>query len=59
MSLAALAMLGLLILSEKQILPLGWTWLLLLGTFLTFTIGWLFGKKAENDANFEGKCHAQ
>jgi SSS family transporter len=47
MGLAALGMLGLLILSEKQILPLGWTWLLLLGTFLTFTTGWIFGKKAE------------
>jgi SSS family transporter len=47
MTLSALAMLALLILSEKQIIPLGWTWLLLLGTFLTFTTGWIFGKKAE------------
>ncbi|MEW6658757.1 MAG: sodium/solute symporter [Thermodesulfobacteriota bacterium] len=45
MTLAALGMLVLLILSEKQILPLGWTWLLLLGTFVTFTTGWIFGKK--------------
>jgi SSS family transporter len=44
MVLTALLMLVLLILSEKNILPLGWTWLLLLGTFLTFSIGWLFGK---------------
>lgn len=43
MLLAALLMLTLLILSETQILPLGWTWLLLLGTFLTFTLGWLGG----------------
>jgi SSS family solute:Na+ symporter len=47
MSLAALGMLGLLILSEKQIFPLGWTWLLLIGTFLTFATGWIFGEKAE------------
>ena len=46
MTLAALSMLVLLILSEKQILPLGWTWLLLIGTFLTFATGWIFGKKA-------------
>jgi len=45
MALSALAMLALLILSEKRIIPLGWTWLLLLGTFLTFTTGWLFGVK--------------
>jgi SSS family solute:Na+ symporter len=47
MTLAALIMLALLILSETKIVPLGWTWLLLLGTFLTFTTGWLFGEKAE------------
>lgn len=50
MSLSALGMLVLLILSEKQIFPLGWTWLLLIGTFLTFTTGWLFGKKEESAA---------
>jgi solute:Na+ symporter, SSS family len=46
MTLAALLMLALLILSEKGIIPLGWTWLLLLGTLLTFGIGWMFGEKA-------------
>jgi Na+/proline symporter len=46
MTLAALGMLALLILSEKRLVPLGWTWLLLIGTFLTFATGWLFGKKA-------------
>ena len=45
MTFSALAMLILLILSEKNIFPLGWTWLLLMGTFLTFTTGYLFGKK--------------
>jgi Na+/proline symporter len=47
MALAALGMLVLLILSEKNLVPLGWTWLILLGTLLTFGIGWVFGKKAE------------
>jgi SSS family transporter len=46
MTLSAFGMLVLLILSEKQIFPLGWTWLLLIGTFLTFATGWIFGKKA-------------
>jgi len=50
MALSALGMLVLLILSEKQIFPLGWTWLLLIGTFLTFATGWIFGKKAESAA---------
>jgi len=48
MTLAALGMLVLLILSEKDIFPLGWTWLLLMGTFLTFATGWIFGEKGEN-----------
>ena len=48
MALSALGMLVLLILSEKHIFPLGWTWLLLIGTFLTFATGWIFGKKAES-----------
>jgi SSS family solute:Na+ symporter len=50
MTLAALGMLVLLILSEKDILPLGWTWLLLIGTFLTFATGWIFGTKPESAA---------
>jgi SSS family transporter len=45
MTLSALLMLVLLILSEKQLVPLGWTWLLLLGTGLTFGAGWIFGEK--------------
>ena len=45
MAFSALGMLVLLILSEKNIIPLGWTWLLLIGTFLTFATGWIFGKK--------------
>jgi solute:Na+ symporter, SSS family len=48
MTLATLGMLVLLILSEKGIFPLGWTWLLLLGTLMTFGLGWLFGKKGES-----------
>ncbi len=50
MAFSALGMLALLILSEKGIFPLGWTWLLLIGTFLTFAAGWLFGTKAETAA---------
>jgi SSS family solute:Na+ symporter len=48
MVLAALGMLVLLILSEKNIFPIGWTWLLLIGTMLTFTTGWVFGEKGDN-----------
>ncbi len=43
---SAAAMLVLLILSEKNIFPLGWTWLLPMGAGLTFATGWLFGKTA-------------
>jgi SSS family solute:Na+ symporter len=50
MALSALGMLVLLVLSEKNIVPLGWTWLLLIGTFLTFATGWLFGQKPEDNA---------
>ncbi len=46
MLLAALAMLALLILAETGVIALGWTWLLLLGTLLTFAGGWLSGSRA-------------
>jgi SSS family transporter len=46
MTVSALAMLVLLILSDKGIVPLGWTWLLLIGTCMTFATGWIFGKNA-------------
>lgn len=39
----ALANLTLLILSEKKILPLGWSWLVILGTAGTFALAWLLG----------------
>jgi SSS family transporter len=55
MALAALGMLVLLILSEKNIFPLGWTWLLLIGTFLTFATGWIFGEKAEGTTDLPPK----
>lgn len=35
----------LLVLSEKQILPMGWTWLVILGTAGTFTLGYLWGER--------------
>ena len=55
MALSALGMLVLLILSEKRIFPLGWTWLLLISTFLTFATGWIFGKKAERAPDLPAK----
>lgn len=50
---SALGMLILLILSEKQIFPLGWTWLLLLGCGLTFAAGWIFGESGESAADLK------
>ena len=55
MTASALGLLVLLILSEKNIVPLGWTWLLLIGTLLTFATGWLFGEKAESAADLVPK----
>jgi SSS family solute:Na+ symporter len=52
---SALGMLILLILSEKGIFPLGWTWLLLIGTLLTFATGWIFGEKAGSPADLPPK----
>lgn len=49
MFLAALAMLLLLVLSEKKIIPLGWTWLLLLGTLITFSLGWWWGQQGQDN----------
>ncbi|HRY30675.1 MAG TPA: hypothetical protein P5079_11645, partial [Elusimicrobiota bacterium] len=43
MTLSAGAMFVLLVLSEKHILPLGWSWLVILGTLVTFSAGWLLG----------------
>ncbi len=41
MTASAVLMLTLLILSEKQIVPLGWTWLVVLGTVGTYGGAWL------------------
>jgi solute:Na+ symporter, SSS family len=46
MVFSAAAMLTLLILSEKKIIPLGWSWLVILGTVMTFSGGWMFGTKS-------------
>jgi SSS family solute:Na+ symporter len=40
---SAALMLVLLVLSEKEILPIGWSWLVILGTLLTFTGGHVLG----------------
>lgn len=45
---SAVGMLILLILSENKIIPLGWTYLLVMGTVLTFSIGWIFGENEKN-----------
>jgi hypothetical protein len=37
---SAAAMGVLLLLSEKGIFPLGWSWLVILGTLATFAVGW-------------------
>jgi Na+/proline symporter len=39
MTMSAVAMATLLVLSELKILPLGWSWLVILGTILTFSAG--------------------
>ncbi len=45
---SSLAMLTLLILSEKKLIPLGWTYLLVMGTVLTFSVGWILGENEKN-----------
>ena len=40
---SALCMAVLLVLSEKKIIPIGWSWLILFGTALTFGLGYLLG----------------
>jgi SSS family solute:Na+ symporter len=47
---SAAAMLALLVLSEQGIIKLGWSWLLIFGTALTFGIGWASGERAPADA---------
>ncbi len=41
---SAVGMLVLLVLSEKKIIPLGWTYLLVMGTVTTFATGWILGE---------------
>jgi Na+/proline symporter len=47
MAVSAALMFVLLVLSEKGVLPLGWSWLVILGTLLTFAAGYAFGSPAE------------
>src|SRR5262249_45446606 len=47
MAASAVMMFVLLILSEKGIFPLGWSWLVILGTLVTFAGGWVFGPVLE------------
>lgn len=46
---SALLNLGLLLLSEKGILPLGWSWLVILGTAVTFGLGYGLSPKKEGE----------
>jgi solute:Na+ symporter, SSS family len=47
MTASAGTMLALLILSEKKVLVLGWSWLVILGTLLTFGLAWALGPALE------------
>jgi len=44
----------LLILSEMGIVPLGWTWLLLIGTVGTFAVGYAFGPRMDQTLISQG-----
>ena len=46
MILSALAMAALLALSEKGVVDIGWSWLIVFGTALTFLVGYLLGRPA-------------
>lgn len=46
----ALVNLVLLILSELKIFPIGWSWLVLLGTFGTFTMSWLLAPVLDKES---------
>jgi len=49
MAASAAAMFALLLLSEKKVLVLGWSWLVILGTVLTFALAWALGPALEKD----------
>jgi SSS family solute:Na+ symporter len=53
MMTSAVLMFVLLILSEKGILPLGWSWLVILGTVLTFAGGYWLGPLLETHERHE------
>ena len=46
MTLSALAMAVLLVLSETGVVDIGWSWLIVIGTALTFLVGYLLGRPA-------------
>jgi len=50
MAVSAVLMFILLVLSEKQIIPLGWSWLLILGTLLTFGGGYFMSPLLDKGA---------
>jgi SSS family transporter len=48
MVFSSIYMLELLILSEKKIINLGWSWLIIIGTIVTFLLGYFLGPMFEN-----------
>ncbi len=56
---SAALMLALLILSEKKLIPLGWTWLVVLGTFSTFGGAWVLAPLLDRrDESLSGSMRA-
>jgi len=47
MILGALVAAALLILSERKTIALGWTWLIVIGSVVTFCVGWALGRRAD------------
>lgn len=48
MVFSSIYMVELLFLSEKRIIDLGWSWLIILGTIVTFVLGYILGPMFEN-----------
>ncbi|MBI4656572.1 MAG: sodium/solute symporter [Elusimicrobia bacterium] len=53
MILSSVLMAVLLVLSEKKIIALGWSWLIVFGTAITFGLGWLLAPVLDNERNSE------
>jgi len=51
MVLSALTCAELAVLAQYQVIALGWSWLIVIGTVETFILAWLLGPAMENDAS--------